>query len=865
MTPNFWSPTFLKEFGYNQPDEWDKTNLKIIFLFPSTLKVRSISPTYQVLYNIIKDNFGGEVFVDFSTLPVDSMRSTYYRNEKGWKGFLSGREVREFDIAAISISITHLEILEVWKQLNRIEFPVDRDSRINDRDFPFLIAGGIAVDQTAALDSVVDMVLWGLGERAIPRLISEAIKIQSRDGGVKARKLELITALKDYEGFYYPGAYQYESYVESGKVHHDYVGRDIAFPRIVYPDSGIDINEFGHYYDHRRAFPTSFSQSKSGVLLSLGCTGVGQCSFCHAGNQIGVWRERGVDDLTKALQISKRSSMAESFSYYSFNSNYYSDYQRAVELASEYFHRVIPLNFRADQIAHNPEILDLLQELGAFSVSIAPEGFGDRVRDRVLNKNLSREEFLSAAKAIVKRRFLRMKLGYIWTGFEKKKDFREGFQEIQDIIDYRDSLYSQSSIQINISKLVNIVHTPMYSKPRVMAYDEYLSLSDDNYFNYPFTSFTKMGVRVKITPIQGQTFIHQLLVDLGRFARTVLLETITKKNKGWGRDYFQAVKEKSEELGISFYSQFLDPDYRNDWAQHMKVRTEDLWDGKTSMAPCTATLKSRDKCVGCGQCDGEVSKRQVAPVGSAESVKSIRMKYSPRFRYLFRGCITERGRYVPKEAVIRRLFSIMSEHDCGAVEGGDDFYRLFRRMDYFSSRNVDYTDYPSVHNGEEIFTILMSGMKDFSKSYIDYVNGRMEGFELWSIERCGIRDDFSKLYSLFRVYTELSTDKVGEAFDHFRDERTVLVSSGARGGGSLKAQVSLYLSDHVKTGEGYFDVMTIPIWNPLFLLNYKISPAQIFVSSKMEVLGFYELCGGEFKEAFSSHFILDKEFEYIGN
>ena len=145
---------------------------------------------------------------------------------------------------------------------------------------------------------------------------------------------------------------------------------------------------------------------------------------CEEGNNTAPWRERTYEDLVEGVRYAKLTSAAEAFSYFSFNGPYFSRYMDSLVEASKYFSRVSSINIRLDILAASIKkygdnnVVRLLKELGASSLSAPSEGWGQRMRSNFFNKNVSRDDFLTVAEEAIKLKYNRYKIGMIYSGYD---------------------------------------------------------------------------------------------------------------------------------------------------------------------------------------------------------------------------------------------------------------------------------------------------------------------------------------------------------------------------------------------------------------------------------------------------------------
>ena len=733
-------PQFHKVIGWNTEDEFNHSDIKILFVFPSAYGNRILSDTHSVLYSIVKESFGANVFVDVSIEPNDWCRAYYYKTYPAIVGSVSKRTWDEFDIVAFSFAILTSEFAEAYWLMKKAGIPLFSKDRLENDRMPLIVSGGVSVDKTACFNDIVDLQLIGFGERTIPNLINTCYIARSHFGSVKKAKGFIIEKMSETPGVCVPSAYSYESWVEGGIAKSKLVSVRSGFPLSVSPDVDLSVEKYGYLYDKSLKFPLPISQRKASVLSSFGCSGGNSaCNFCHEGTLYGAWRERNIEDLSKALETEKRFTMGESFSYYSFNSNYHSEYGKSLEKAYEYFDNVSTINLRCDCLAasvrrdRGNNYLTMLKRLGAVSISSPFEGVSERVRNGLFNKNLTSGEIIDVDKLIFDLKFLRVKHGLILSGYENKYDWDEFRDFTRRIKDLRDSCKSNTQVSFNSGYLVHDFGTPLYHLPKYTSLMSWYSRYEKTFFQTPLTELTDLGFYVWASSGRGETHIQQLLQDLpGDIARRVILEPALKYPV-LSAKYYEEVKRKFLEEGLIPKKQFLELDTDNCPNRHLKIGHNPLKiykfdrdDNYSSSGLCIRTQATVDKssvipCISCGSCGGIdlnsvnrvcgnsrfshskwLHEREIEETDSYLKILETKEVNSSHFYYTFIFSITKKGQNISKELLVRKFFSACCDFD-------ESFVTNFRSITSSTFRFLEYPQYPSMYDGIEICVV---GFKD---------------------------------------------------------------------------------------------------------------------------------------------------------
>jgi intein/homing endonuclease len=123
----------------------------------------------------------------------------------------------------------------------------------------------------------------------------------------------------------------------------------------------------------------------------------------------GNYAERELDDLVEDMKFVRNTAAPNTISWFSFNLNYYKHFMDLLATSSDYFKGVTLLNERLDVVANAPDQLALAKKLGLKRFSGAIEGMGERVREKILNKNLPKETLFKAVEVVSSLGLMHMK------------------------------------------------------------------------------------------------------------------------------------------------------------------------------------------------------------------------------------------------------------------------------------------------------------------------------------------------------------------------------------------------------------------------------------------------------------------------
>lgn len=237
----------------------------------------------------------------------------------------------------------------------------------------------------------------------------------------------------------------------------------------------------------------------------------------------------------------------------SHNSNYYSDtYGVNYELAKRFSTNSV-IAFRADVVAETPDYLDFLRAIGNLRVTIALEGLSDRVRNKILNKNLSWERFLRCCEYAFKARYALLKVNLITTGYENEEDIDEFIWAMSEMDRLRTKYGANTSLVFSNTTLVHYMNVGIQWMPRRSAIT---NMFHEHLLEKAIAAGRKWNIRFKFHCLgEGE----RVLTDKG-FKK---IETITKGDRIFSSDGYTShngvvnqgkapVVNLQTELGYSF-------------------------------------------------------------------------------------------------------------------------------------------------------------------------------------------------------------------------------------------------------------------------------------------------------------------------
>ncbi len=366
-----------------------KNRLPIALIYPNTYPIAVSNLGFQLVYSLLNE---------YDDIVCE--RLVYPEQELPLRSLESNRPLRDFPVICISISFEHdfPRFAAMLVAGGIAPMAADRDAIISPGS-PLIIIGGAAIFMNPEpVAPFADCMIIGEAEPILPDMLTRLKKIAGK--GVSRKKL-LTTLAAQVQGCYIPSLYSMQ-YAQDGELKKIIPHAD-APPRVkkvVMAEAEIAA--------HSRQLSPLAELGMYMVELGRGCSRA--CRFCAAGFIYRPPRLWSADAIIAA--IDQRPAGVSRIGLLGMEMVSEEALTRiAVKLQSE----KCSLSFsslRADRISS--QLLSLLASSELKSAAIAPDGSSERLR-RVINKNISEEVLIEAARRLVGAGILHLKL-YVMIG-----------------------------------------------------------------------------------------------------------------------------------------------------------------------------------------------------------------------------------------------------------------------------------------------------------------------------------------------------------------------------------------------------------------------------------------------------------------